>query len=202
MRYAVRHGARVASIFLVVLASASLSTGAALASCAEPPTLEEALGSAETVFVGTVTGVRFDGRVATFEVEDIWKGDLDATAVVNGGPSLAELEASAAKGESVRTSADRSYEPGRRYLVLSHRSEAGVLADNACSSTRVYTADLAGLRPESAYAPVPQPPAGGDSGIAGWTVAALAVAALGVVGGIAVGLRSVRRRPPAGSSAA
>ncbi len=201
MRFAVRPGARVASMFLVVLASTLLSSGAALASCAEPPPLEEALGAAETVFVGTVTGVRFDGRVASFEVEDVWKGDLGGSAVVNGGPSLAELEASAAQGQSVHTSVDRSYEPGRRYLVLSYRSDAGVLADNACSSTRIYTADLAGLRPETAYEPAPQSETGGE-GIATWTVVALVVAGIGVGAGIGLGLRSVRHRPPPGAAPA
>ncbi len=202
MSHSVKPAASAASVLLVVLVSTALSAGAALASCAEPPEPHEALAQAESVFVGTVVGVQFDGRVATFEVEDVWKGDLGASAVVSGGPSLAELEASATQGQSVHTSADRSYEPGRRYLVFAHGSEAGVLADNACSSTQVYTADLADLRPESAYAPLPQPLGEGDSGIAGWTVAALAVVALAVVGSLAVGLRSMRRRPPAGSTTA
>lgn len=124
--------------------------GAAHASCLELPAVPVALADAQTVFVGTVVSVEYLDRVATFEVEEVWKGDVGPTVVVNGGPSIKELEAGKAVGQDIVTSVDRSYVVGSRYLVASHGSEDGVLLDNQCSVTQVYSADLDEYRPDTA----------------------------------------------------
>ena len=136
----------------VVLAALGLSTGRAVASCAAPVPLDQAIAEASNVFVGTVAELRFDDRFAVFDVEDVWKGDLPDRVEVNGGPSIVDLE-SAGDGVSVATSVDRTYRLGERYLVVSHGLDQDVLADNACSATREYADDLVDFRPADAHAP-------------------------------------------------
>ena len=143
-----------------LLAAAVLATpGIALASCVEPPPLGQAIAEAETVFVGTVVGLDFDARLATFEVIEVWKGAVGADAIVNGGPGLQELGEARAQGQNLFTSVDRQYGAGQTYLVVSHGRSGEILFDNACSSTQPYSAEVELIRPETAYAPtaVPEP---------------------------------------------
>ena len=172
-----------------------LSVPPATASCAEPVPIEQSLGEAPTVFVGTVTHVQYSGRVATFQVEEVWKGDVGVVAVVNGGPGLSELEAARAQGQEVFTSVDRTFESGSRYLVVSYARDGALLSDNACSATRAFTADLEQHRPDSAYAPVAAAaPDTGDEGVPPgiWIgLAALVVATAAMV----VAIRRLRMRP-------
>lgn len=128
--------------------------GSAHASCAEPIPIDRAVDEAQTVFIGTVTDLQYDGRVATFRVEDVWKGDVAGTAVVSGGPKLSELEAARAQGAGVATSVDRYYDRGERYLVVSYAKDGDALLDNDCSATQPFTSDLDQYRPASARGPV------------------------------------------------
>lgn len=183
----------------LAMALVLLTAGPAHASCAEPIPIDQSLAEAETVFVGTVTGLDFAGRVATFEVQEVWKGDVEAQVVVNGGPALAELRAARAQGQDVATSVDRTYEFGVQYLVVSHGSDGSALADNSCSNTQPYTDELDQYRPASAHVPEPLPPTvqveTADEGLNVWLLVGLAVAAVGVVGAItAIAVR--RRRQP------
>ena len=173
-----------------------LSVPPATASCAEPVPIEQALGEAPTVFVGTVTHVQYSGRVATFQVEEVWKGDVGAVAVVNGGPGLSELEAARAQGQEVFSSVDRTFESGSRYLVVSYGREGATLSDNACSATRVFTGDLEQHRPESAYTPVAPPaPDTGDEGTPPGIWIGLAALVVATTGAMAVAIRRLRMRP-------
>jgi len=173
-----------------------LSVPPARASCAEPIPIEQALAEAQAVFVGTVTHVQYSGRMATFQVEEVWKGDVGAVAVVNGGPGLSELEAARAQGQEVFTSVDRTFESGRRYLVVSYARDGALLSDNACSATRIFTGDLDPYRPDSAYTPVAPPaPDTGDEGTPPGIWIGLAALVAATAGAMAVAIRRLRMRP-------
>jgi hypothetical protein len=173
------------------------------ASCVEPPPLAESIAAAQVVFVGTVTALDHEGRVATFRVEEVWKGGvLGETVVVNGGPSLRELERAERDGFGIASSVDRTYEAGVRYLVVSHGAAGDVLRDNACSSTQAYSTELDRFRPAGASPPIfgPKPapaaalPRESNSGWS-WTVILLVAAALGVAAA-ATWLVARQRRAP------
>lgn len=106
----------------------------------------EAIEAADLVFVGTVVTVAEQGRWATFEVGELWKGPrITATVEVRGGPAIG------------RTSVDRSYDVGTRYLVVAERVPDGDVAsdygpgaewiDDACSATQAYTTSVDRFRP-------------------------------------------------------
>ncbi len=133
-------------------------TSVAVASCAEPLSFEEATGQATAVFVGTVVESDFGGRVATFEVTEVWKGSVPAEVVVNGGPAVRDLEEARANGLDLATSVDRSYLLGGTYVVFAQGTEGGVLFDNSCSNTRELTDEIADLRPDTATVPAPLEP--------------------------------------------
>jgi hypothetical protein len=156
----VRSFAPMALAILAAAAAALAGAPTAQASCAPAPPLDQAIAQANVVFVGTVQSTEHDGLTANFRVEDVWKGEVGATAVVHGGPGIAALEDAARKGLGVATSVDRTYEMGTRYLVVSHGKADGVLLDNICSSTQPYKDDLASFRPAGAH-----PPAEGGSAV-------------------------------------
>lgn len=170
------------------------SPTAASADCAPPPDIEQALALTDTAFVGEVTSLDFDGRVATFEVLEVWKGVVEERVIVNGGmPDIAELTAARAAGEEVFTSGDRSYAFGEVYLVLAQIGDGPILRDGGCSATQRFTEALEAARPASAHAPiavvevVPADPP--DDGL-GWAVpAALAAVAVAAAAGVWLLLR-------------
>lgn len=177
---------------LVVFSFMSMSPVAA-ASCAEPVPLAQALAEAPVTFVGTVTALEHDGRIATFAVEEVWKGDVGAIAVVSGGPNPSELDRAGEDGLTVVTSVDRTYILEETYLVVSHGAEGEFLLDNACSATQVYTAELAEFRPDTAYIPpIDEPTAGSGATWLWWVVASLGAGAAAGLGTAA--LRRSRRR--------
>ena len=100
---------------------------------------------------------------ATFQVEDVWKGQVGATAVVHGGPGIAALEEAARTGTGVASSVDRTYTSGTRYLVFSHGKADGVLLDSICSSTHAYTDELSSFRPPDAHPPLAESQAAGGT---------------------------------------
>jgi hypothetical protein len=137
------------------------------ASCIAPPPIEEAVESAEMVFIGTVRDVANHNRTAGVEVQEIWRGpDLPARVIVHGGP----------EDPNLITSVDRTFAAGTTYLfVLS--AVGRPLQDSGCSSTVEWNAGLGALRPADA-----RPPRAGEAQgslpVIGLSVGLLAVALL------------------------
>lgn len=158
------------ALWLLVPATAS-------ASCAMPIPIEEALRSAEVVITGTVTSTENQGRWASVEVHEIWKGpDVPATVIVRGGP-----------GPGTASSIDRSFNVGARYLFVLGLDGEGGFTDNACSATTEMGAGDNALRPADFRTPSPTESAdeGMDlSGVVGAGSVALIVAALLLVAGL------------------
>jgi hypothetical protein len=127
-----------------------IGTAGAQASCAQMPSLQEAVASAPLVFVGTVVSTSDGDRVARVTVESIWRGpDLPAYVDVHGSPS---------SGSCTATSVDRRFRTGERDLfVLS--SDRTPYSDNSCSATQPYTEALSALAPDDAR-PAAPPTAG------------------------------------------
>jgi hypothetical protein len=119
----------------------------AVASCVRPVPIEEAMTNADSVFVGTATGLSNNDRWATVAVEEVWSGpDLAPIVEVRGGP-----------GGNTASSIDRMYTARVKYLFVVSIAE-GQLSDNACSSTMEWEPDLANIRPPSARPPVSATP--------------------------------------------
>ncbi len=175
------------SVALAITAGAAtvlvVGGGPASASCVMPPSLDDAVATADAAFVGTVTALANEGRWATVAVEEVWSGpSLPAVVEVRGGPA------------GGATSVDRQYEPRTRYLFVTSIAE-GRLQDSSCSSTTVWTAELASLRPATARPPAGAPPeahagAGPDAAPVAVAVGLAAVAGVVVFGGA----RALRRR--------
>lgn len=179
---------RSGATFILFAAAVLTTPGIALASCTAPPPLDQAIAEAETVFVGTVVGLDFDARLATFEVIEVWKGAVGPEALVNGGPGLQELAAARAQGQNVFSSVDRQFGAGETYLVVSHGRSGEFLFDNACSSTQLVSAETELARPATAHAPSaasePLEATEIDTGVP-WILPAIGVtAALGIIAGV------------------
>ena len=153
------------------------------------------------MFVGTVTETDFDGRVATFNVGEVWKGETGSAVIVVAGPSLAELQAAQAKGENLVTSVDRSFDLGTTYLVVSHGSHDGALLDNQCSNTQPFSVSLNEYRPADVTPPTTAPPVS-ESTRPTWAWAALSGGALALVAGTYMAAHAVTRRHRSGPQAA
>ena len=163
---------------LIVAATAALVVLAgiepAAADCVEPPPLDQAVADAPIVFVGTAVEVD-GGSTARFRVEE-----------VGAGPDLRDVVIRGGEGGGVVTSVDRSFVEGERYLVLPYADGAD-LRDNSCTSTQLWSEDLAALRPADART-VEAATEGAESATADpsstlpWALAGLAAAGL-LVGG-------------------
>ncbi len=128
---------------LVAAVSLVAAPGPVDARCVPPPPIEEAARRADVVIVGTVTAVAQEGRVATVAVAEIWRGPaLPASVDVRGGP-----------GEG-RTSVDRTFVAGTRYLFTLGIEPDGQLTDTACSATIEWDPGLGALRPAGMHLPV------------------------------------------------
>lgn len=174
MSTAARRTATLLILLAAALAVLATTPRPALASCISPPPLDEAIAQAPMVFVGTVEAVEHGGGVATFAVEEVWVGD-DLTRVTVHG----------AQEPGAVTSIDRTFMAGERYLVFP-MPEGSVLKDNSCTSTQVWSEELAAFRPADART-VDAGAAPGDAeesstGGAPWALVG-ALAALVVVGG-------------------
>ncbi len=134
-------------LVLAALAVASLLLAApsiALADCAMPPPIEEAVKTADIVFVGTVAATTNRNSWASVEVTEVWRGpDQPRAVVVRGGPP-----------GNAATSVDRAFETGVTYLFFPFADSEIGLADNSCTSTTPWTEELAALRPADSRAPI------------------------------------------------
>lgn len=123
----------------------AVAPASASASCFPAPPIDEAIGLADIVFVGTVAGAANENRLATVSVEEVWKGpNLARIVTVDGGPG----------GGAVASSVDRSYVVGAKYLFVLSGSDQPGLRDNVCTSTTEWFDGLAVLRPIDARAPL------------------------------------------------
>jgi hypothetical protein len=153
-------------VFFALLAAPAT----ALADCMIPPPVEEAMTSAEVVFVGTVTATTNRDTWANVTVEEVWKGpDQPVSVIVHGGP-----------GGNAATSVDRTFEVGTKYLLFPYVDERLGLADNSCTSTQPWTEALLPLRPANVRQPTGAPEGAGFDvgGIVGPLVVAIVVGAL------------------------
>ena len=156
------------------------------ASCLPTPSIEESIQAADLVFVGTVVELNNRNRLATFTLEEIWKGDPGRPRLdVRGGPP-----------GGAASSVDRTFEIDTRYLVFASQGELH-WEDNACSATRVYDESLDRYRPEFArtVATVDNSTEGGR-GIKAGTFVFAAVVLLVAVGGYLIVRRWGRNTQP------
>lgn len=141
----------VAVLKLVVAGGAAVVlawSAPASASCAPPTDIPTAIDQSDIVVVGHVTATRSQDRIATVQVEERWKGDVDRTFEVFGGPAE----------DGMATSVDRTYEVGGRYLLFvrepgAHGETAtfgGDYEDSGCSTTQAWSEALAQYRPSDA----------------------------------------------------
>lgn len=157
----------VSAVGLLALLATPATT---LADCMIPPPIEEAVRSAEIVFVGTVDATTNRGTWASVTVEEVWIGpDQPASVIVHGGP-----------GGNAGTSVDRTFEVGTKYLFFPYVDGQVGLADNSCTSTQPWAAALLPLRPASVRAPTGEPAGAGFDlgGVLGPLVVAIVVGGL------------------------
>jgi hypothetical protein len=170
----------------------------AWASCGHIPTVEEAFPDADIVFTGTVISTDYDGKLATVEVEAIWKGEeipFEVTVIGVGGLDLLTA--------ATVTSGDRHFEAGVKYIFFPINS-ANPFEDYACTATTPVTADIEAQLPGLAGGPGVVPLDSPDmqttgsqrsqastdlGGLSGWM---LAVVVATLAGGL---LYAARRRP-------
>jgi hypothetical protein len=116
------------------------------ADCQMAGPVPDELARVRVAFVGTVTEV--NGSTATFDVAEVWKGDVGAVAEVGGAFDDGRF------GED-----DRGWKLGETYLVLPY-VEGGSLRDTICSATTEWTDELAALRPAGVETPAAPAPSG------------------------------------------
>lgn len=101
-------------------------------SCVKEPTVQEEMQNKTAVFSGKVTGIResrkwfsssADPIEVTFEVEQVWKGEVRKKQTIYTAMSSA--------------SCGNDFITGAEYMVYAHRnSDSGKLETNICSRTR------------------------------------------------------------------
>lgn len=148
------------------LAALVVAAGPAAASCAPPPPMEQAIEDAKQVFVGTVETVADESYQANVRVEEVWKGpDVPPVAQVHGSPGMRG-------GQTARTSVDRTYMAGTRYLFVLY-DDSAPYEDNSCTKTSEWQEDYAQYRPADWRHPVSAPadgaPGDGEMGITSTT---------------------------------
>lgn len=182
MSNAVRHIAVKTLIITVLTVPLTLAAvGMANASCLfDERSLADKVATAEVVFKGTVVDVAADGRIATFDVEEVWQGAVAARVVVAGGP------------EGAATSVDRTFTAGATYLVFPQPEDGGRYSDNSCSPTQEYDEQAEAARPATVSEPTGTPAATGTtSGLSLWTW--VGVAGLVILAAIAIPVVRQRR---------
>ena len=164
-----------------------LAADPAAASCGKPGPMQQRLQEATVVFVGRVVTTTNKGRTAHVRVEQVWKGaPVSDRVTVKGGPD----------DESARSSVDRSFRAGVRYLFVPERAGAQY-RDTSCSATVEYSGALAQFVPDTVT--LPRRSSTGSSGLARQAAIALAVVLIALVVSVAVS-RGRRRRASVSSS--
>ena len=116
----------------------------AFADCQMAPPIEEAVRTADLVFVGTVTSVANGGRSPSVRVDEAWRGgEMPAEVTVLGGTDPAQPMED-----------DRSFEAGARYVFFPLAID-GQLVDNICTATTPWVGDFAAVRPVDTQTPAP-----------------------------------------------
>lgn len=119
-----------ASILLSAIAFVLLPSDVAVAQCATPPSLEDALAEASVAFIAQVETGGFDSIETTLRVLWIWKGgDLPSSVAI--------------RADQGGTSADSSgfrFSPGATYIVIPENT-APPFVVGECSGTRRYRAE-------------------------------------------------------------
>ncbi len=177
------------------------------ASCVAQLDVADAIEQSDVAVVGTVTATRSRDRIATVKVEEVWKGDVGNTFQVAGGPAK----------DDTRTSVDRTYAVGTRYLLFAiepgaHSSQGTFGAryeDNNCSTTQTWSESLSAFRPADATVvkdPPPTPVSTRPGAVAtqesptAWWLLATVFASATVTGAGLVRARFQRRRRRTDSS--
>jgi len=174
------------ALVLTAVVATLLSADPAEASCGTPPPLSQRLQEATVVFVGRVVTTTDNGRTAHVRVEQVWKGaPLSDRVTVKGGPD----------DESARSSVDRSFRAGARYLFVPERA-GGQFRDTSCSATVEYSGALAQFVPDTVT--LPRRSSTGSSGLARQAAIALAVVLIVLILSLAFSRR--RRRSSVSSS--
>ena len=172
---------------LAAVVATLLAADPAEASCGTPAPTPQRLQEATVVFVGRVVTTTNKGRTAHVRVEQVWKGaPVSDRVTVKGGPD----------DESARSSVDRSFRAGVRYLFVPER-DGGQFRDTSCSATVEYSGALAQFAPDTVT--LPRRSSTGSSGLARQAAIALAVVLVAVILSVAVSRRR-RRRAPVSSS--
>lgn len=157
------------------------------ASCGPSAPTPQRLQQATVVFVGRVVTTTNEGRTAHVRVEQVWKGaPVSDRVTVKGGPD----------DESARSSVDRSFRAGVRYLFVPERA-GGQFRDTSCSATVEYSGAVAQFVPDTVS--LPRRSSTGSSGLAPQAAIALAVVLVAVILSVALSRRR-RRRAPVSSS--
>jgi hypothetical protein len=154
---------RLAVAAFLAAVPAALFSGPAVASCAAPPPMAQAIDDAHAVFVGTVVDTSDGDRWATVRVSEVWRGDVAERVEVRGGPAdpPGPLEAA--------SSVDRTYREGEAYLFLPFGADGNkVFHDNSCSSTTPYGDGFERFRPRGAAPPAPGPAPPDDVSFSPW----------------------------------
>jgi len=107
--------------------------------CDASPPIEQRVADAPIVFVGTITTVADDGRLATVDVIRIWRG--------GPLPRQVEVRGTVATQSKVHTALDRIYAKGATYLFVPTAGATPRFIENQCSSTTPLTRELSALAP-------------------------------------------------------
>lgn len=97
-------------------------------SCLPPPPPKVALAQSDAVFEGRpfATNVATNMAEYSFEVDQVWKGDLPARVTIKTATSAAAC--------------GRTYQVGQSYIVYARRGSGKTLLDGLCSRTRTSAA--------------------------------------------------------------
>jgi hypothetical protein len=170
---------------VAVIAALVAAPAPAFADCQMAPPIEEAVRTADLVFVGSVTAIAHEGRSAIVRVEEVWRGgEMPAEVTVLGGTEPAQAMED-----------DRTFEAGVRYVFFPFVVD-GQLVDNICTATAPWVEGFAAVRPADARTPLPSATGTASGPLAAAADLALPLLTAFLIGGaaVAVAVEVGRRR--------